>query len=66
MPNDLTCILYIERAQIELNKGEQWMQISPRLALEVFRELLAARHTDVADLTALLQTVRHTADIRKS
>lgn len=66
MPNDLTCILYIERARIELDKGEQWMRISPRLALEVFQELLAARNADVADLTALLSTVRHNLDTQKS
>lgn len=65
MPNDLTCLLYIEKARQEQSKGEPWMSISPRLALETFRELLEARHTDVAGLEQLLQIVRHNAGTPK-
>jgi hypothetical protein len=43
MPNDLTLLVYIDQAKHELTKGERWMSISPRLALETFQELLAER-----------------------
>ena len=43
MPNDLTLLVYIDQAKTELAKGEKWMSISPRLALEMMEELMEHR-----------------------
>jgi hypothetical protein len=43
MLNDLTLLVYIDQAKAELAKGEKWMSISPRLALEMMKELLEHR-----------------------
>ena len=53
MPNDLTLLVYIDQAKIELAKGERWMSISPRLALEIFEELMHHRNDAVLRLSSL-------------
>lgn len=43
MTNDTTLQFYADRARGELAKHEPWTSITPRLALEVFEELLVLR-----------------------
>jgi len=50
MTDDATIQRYIAYARTESAKGEKWMHITPRLALEVFEELLALRNKARAEL----------------
>ena len=64
MVNDLTIQLYADRARGELSKHEPWTSITPRLALEVFEELLALRRRIRAvDPKFALAIGLHTEDI---
>ncbi len=66
--NDLTLLVYIDQAKTELAKGERWMSISPRLALEMLEELMEHRrkaHIDALGPKPSLQIVRRNEDILK-
>lgn len=65
MLNDLTLLVYIDQAKYELTKGERWMSISPRLALEIMEELACCRHIYASPPKTVLQTVRRNEDTQK-